>query len=154
MADHNVNLEKLDWVFIDRALFNCNSLPSSMLLIESMLLSSIFVLFLSLILGILIFKNVVLAILVAVIKTSAFVLYFTFFFNKSNFNFIDQEMYFFKSIEISNNHINSVSDFFFSPSFTEIFSGHTLFPKINIVSFYIFGHSITSPVGLCVIAHD
>ena len=128
-----------------------NNLSSIYLDGNSLILSSIVILIIGYYLLFMTFKNVKIALSISLLKTVIFYAYFYHFYSESNFNFIDQKTYFDHTNDIYLNYTSSLAEFLFSNIYSVKSGGHTFYLRYSVVSFFLFGVSITSPITLNII---
>jgi hypothetical protein len=119
---------------------------------NSLIISSITIFIFSYLFGKLIFKSVVTALSVAMIKSLVYLIFFLFFFNNHNFNFIDSLTYLDNSIFFFENY--SFLEMLLEPRKIIIpkSGAHTFYYYWSYISFFLFGPYIHSPITLNILS--
>lgn len=119
---------------------------------NSLIISSITIFIFSYLFGKLIFKSVVTALSVAMIKSLVYLIFFLFFFNNHNFNFIDSLRYLDNSIFFFENY--SFLEMLLEPRkiIMPRSGAHTFYYYWSYISFFLFGPYIHSPITLNILS--
>jgi hypothetical protein len=115
---------------------------------NSVIISSITIFIFSYFFGKLIFKSTVTALFVAIIKSWVYLVFFLFFFNNHNFNFVDSITYLKGAIFLFENY--SFLEILLNPNkiIMPISGAHTIYYYWSYISFFLFGPYIHSPITL------